>query len=356
MDDIAQTFNSATPVAYGGTGATDAQTARSNLGLNLYDSATSLTDSQQGQARANIGAGVLAGFRNKIINGDFEITQRGGPFTSAGYTLDRWKLVPGSGSTNSIQRINTASGELRNIGPYSLLWARAVAGSGTSALQQYIEGVHTLSDGKVTVTLWANANAATELQISLQQYFGTGGSPSSTVAAIVAAGSNQVLSLTATMQKFNVVFDVPSITGKTLGADGNDALVLNISRLHTSTNPTTTVRIRRVSLVEGNATAESDPFSPRHIQQELALCQRYYEPGNARFESYGLAGQGGGYRHQFSVTKRVAPTFFLSNQTYNNATNATVTSPDQYGFTARGDIVTTGGYSYNFSWGASAEL
>lgn len=33
----------------------------------------------------------------------------------------------------------------------------------------------------------------------------------------------------------------------------------------------------RVSLVPGDATTEADPFSPRHIQQELALCQRYYE-------------------------------------------------------------------------------
>lgn len=32
----------------------------------------------------------------------------------------------------------------------------------------------------------------------------------------------------------------------------------------------------RVSLVPGDATAEDDPFSPRHIQQELALCLRYY--------------------------------------------------------------------------------
>lgn len=220
-------------------------------------------------------ASPMSGYRNKIINGDFERSERGGPFTTAGYTLDRWKYVPGSGASNTIQRSNAASGELRNIGRYSLLWARSVAGSATSALQQFIEGVHTLSDGKVTVTIWANANADTEIQISLQQFFGSGGSPSSTVAATVAAGSNQVLSLTTVMRKFNVVFDVPSISGKTLGDNDNDALVLNISRTHTAPNPTTTIRLRHVSLVEGDATGEADPFSPRHPQQELALCQRY---------------------------------------------------------------------------------
>ncbi|WP_349366789.1 MAG: hypothetical protein ABL311_04700 [Nitratireductor rhodophyticola] len=42
----------------------------------------------------------------------------------------------------------------------------------------------------------------------------------------------------------------------------------------------------RVSLVKGDATAETDPFSPRHIQQELALCQRYFIYHDARQIGY----------------------------------------------------------------------
>ena len=36
------------------------------------------------------------------------------------------------------------------------------------------------------------------------------------------------------------------------------------------------MQIAHVSLVEGDATNEDDPFSQRHIQQEVALCQRYF--------------------------------------------------------------------------------
>lgn len=39
----------------------------------------------------------------------------------------------------------------------------------------------------------------------------------------------------------------------------------------------------RVSLVLGDATGGSDPFIPRHISQELALCQRYYWKGGSYF-------------------------------------------------------------------------
>lgn len=64
----------------------------------------------------------------------------------------------------------------------------------------------------------------------------------------------------------------------------------------------------KVSLVEGDATSETDPFSPRHIQQELALCQRYYEKVTDRnwltFQTGSVMRLGSSY----AVTKRIIPT------------------------------------------------
>lgn len=70
-----------------------------------------------------------------------------------------------------------------------------------------------------------------------------------------------------------------------------------------------------VSLVPGDATGEVNPFSPRHPQQELALCQRYFETGAAiAYDPYvrpanALVRE---FLIPFVVQKRVAPTMAFS--------------------------------------------
>lgn len=64
----------------------------------------------------------------------------------------------------------------------------------------------------------------------------------------------------------------------------------------------------KVSLVEGDAT-NRDPWQSRHIQQELALCQRYYEVfSGVGITGYQQAGNGLVVPASFKVTKRAFPT------------------------------------------------
>ena len=62
------------------------------------------------------------------------------------------------------------------------------------------------------------------------QYFGTGGSPSSSV--IVSAGTP---SLTSSWQKFTYTVDIASISGKTLGSDNNHSLWVGFQVSDTNT-------------------------------------------------------------------------------------------------------------------------
>jgi hypothetical protein len=71
-----------------------------------------------------------------------------------------------------------------------------------------------------------------------------------------------------------------------LGTDGNDYFQLifwassgttGASRNNSLALQNIIVDIARVSVVEGDATLEDDPFEARHISQEKSLCQRYYE-------------------------------------------------------------------------------
>jgi hypothetical protein len=219
--------------------------------------------------------GPLSSFRNKTINGGFEVNQRGTSYTTSGeYTLDRWLMTEGSGAACTISQGTHTLGQTDVPGnPKNyLVWERGTAGSAASTVEQRIESVATLSGGTATVTFYVEADAATEINVDLVQNFGTSGSPSSDVTTSVLSGQ----SVTTGFTKVTTTVSVPSISGKTLGSDENDYVSLVFERDHDDTNSTTTVRISRVSIVEGDATAEDDPFSPRGVLEET-LCYRYYQ-------------------------------------------------------------------------------
>jgi hypothetical protein len=228
--------------------------------------------------------GILSSFRNKIINGNFDFWQRGTSQTSAGYgSADRW-YCDNIGSTKTTSRQTFTLGQT-DVPGNPTYFCRTVVSSVAGAsnyvnILQRIEGVQNLSGKTATLTFYAKADSAKPIAVSLVQNFGTTGSPSSRVLAI---GSTKV-NLTTSWARYDVVVSIPSITGKTLGTDNNDFLTVVFWFDTGSSNTESaslgqqsgTFDIARVSLVEGDARSDSDPFSPRHIQQELALCQRYY--------------------------------------------------------------------------------
>ena len=280
------------------------------------DAAQSLTPAEKGQARANIGVDVLAGLRNALINGNFDIWQRGTSFaaaTGSRFTADRWR-VSGTGSTLAVARTVFSPGITEAFGGFQFGAQATVvssAGSGNFAfMAQKVEGVRRFAGKTVTVSLAGYANAAKNTAIELVQNFGSGGSPSSFVS--VPAG---LFAMTTELGKKTLTVDVPSIVGKTIGSNGDDSLELFIwfdagssfnTRASNLGQQSGTFTLAHVSIVEGDATAEVDPFSPRHTQQELALCQRYYwRLATPIFGSnYASAFS---YRVAFPVTMRTVP-------------------------------------------------
>lgn len=288
-----------------------------------------------------------SGFRNKIINGDFDVWQRGVsvvPVSGVKYTADRWAInYDGTGASHSVSRQAFAPGQTDVPGSpgYYCRIAATVAGSGGAFKQfrQPIEGVRTLAGRQVTVTFYAKANVATTLFAFLQQAFGSGGAPSAIVSVSIGA-----VNLTTAWQKFSFLATVPSIAGKTLGANGDDLLYVTLASL--PVNATFAIDISHVSLVDGDATAEADPFSPRHIQQETALCQRYYCDVTA--PSAATASYGFGYlnnsascrvRVPIPVPMRTTPTINATSAEIRS--NGTSFTPSAYSVT--GQAGTQGG-------------
>jgi hypothetical protein len=221
----------------------------------------------------------LSGLRNRVVNGDFDIWQRGTTVAGSpdGFTADRWKLIfNGSGATRSVTRQVHALGQTDVPGnpSYYLRYNQSVAGTGGSynVLSQPIEGVRSFAGRTVTVTFYARFAVAASLpSIYFTQRFGTGGSPSASVDTAVQVSPSAI---GTAWQKMQYVVAVPSIAGKTLGTADNDHLRFDI---YLPNNAALTLDISHVSIVEGDATGETDPFSPRHVQQEDVLCKRYFE-------------------------------------------------------------------------------
>ena len=260
---------------------------------------------------SSINSGPLAGFRNAIINGNFDIWQRGTIFTGSEYGADRW--VSGrTGTTHTATRQPFTLGQTdvpNNPTYYIRTVVSSVAGaSNNSYLTQLIEGVRTFSGQQVTVSFWAKVDATKNISVELVQSFGTGGSPS---AAVNAIGVTKV-SIGTSWQKVTVTANVPSISGKTLGTGNNDYLALLIwfdagssfnARTDSLGQQSGTFEIAQVQVEPGSVATS---FERRPIGTELSLCQRYHQTFNVSVAN-GANAANVQFSGMLSVPMRVTP-------------------------------------------------
>ncbi len=228
-------------------------------------------------------AGTIGGFRNALLNGQFNVWQRGaGPFTASGvYTADRWQTAH-TGTTRSLTRQAFALG---NVIPgqepeyYLRDVVTSVAGVGNRALiEHHIEDVRTFAGQTVTVSFYAKADAAKNIAIEMTQNFGSGGAPSAQVNEI----GSRLFALTTSWQRYSATIEVPSIAGKTLGT-GLDSSVRLLIWMDAGTN----FAARSANLGQQSGTfdywgVQVEPgtvltaLERRPVGVETMLCQRFY--------------------------------------------------------------------------------
>jgi hypothetical protein len=264
---------------------------------------------------AEITSAVSAQFvtgKNKIINGDFGVWQRGTSITGTGtetYSADRFLWVgDGSGGTRTFSRQTMGYGDIAGYEyPYFFRFNQSVAGSGASYnyICQRIENANSFAGQTVTFSFWAKASASTTLPaIYARQRFGSGGSSetSTTVTSNIA--------LTTSWQRFNYTFTVPSIAGKTVGSGS----YLTMDVYH-PINTTFTIDTFGWQL-EAGSTATNFTTATGTLQGELAACQRYYQRLEAANNAAQMAiGPGWAFNsngadlvYKLATEMRVAPT------------------------------------------------
>jgi hypothetical protein len=219
--------------------------------------------------------GFLAG-KNKIINGDFFWNQRSFSSTSttATYGFDRW-IFQASGATGTYSAQTFTLGAAPVAGYEGKNFARLAVTTGNdfSRLNQYIESVKTFAGQTVTVSFWAkgtNPTTAGNLKVDLSQQFGTGGIPSAAVNV-----GEQTFVLTSNWTRYSFVFNVSSISGKTLGTNNDDTLEFRIGQGSSVSAEAWTLDLWGVQ-VEAGSVATPFQTATGSIQGELSACQRYY--------------------------------------------------------------------------------
>lgn len=304
---------------------------------------------------------------NVIINGGFEVAQRGTSFqvTNADqYTIDRWSAFANGGSTVSVSQQEFEIGQTDVSGSPKNYVKVEITTGGITQLVTRIEDVHTFSNESVSFSFYAKADSPFTTKVVLYQLFGSGGSDFVPVDYIS-------YNITTSWQKFEFTFNVPPIIGKTVGQ--GSYLQANLFR-EEATTENATLYFAQAQLNAGNVAL---PYSSRPKALEELLCQRYFinATNSSKNPCSGIAssetpsvisGQ------QYPVTMRTTPTLSIYNYTNSSyvrdthsGAGITLTTPIiLFGGTRRGfpgiyDPVSNpfiGGKLYDYGYVADAEL
>lgn len=236
------------------------------------------------------------GFRNKIINGDMQIAQRGTAAvtgsSTAQYPVDRWIALSQTSNTITFQQSTVAPPGFTNS-------VRVTVTSGGSAytasqytfLYQKIEGFNTVdlaygtSSAKlVTVSFWAQSSVTGTYSAVLENSAGT----QNYVAPFTISAANT--------WEYKTI-QIPGATSGTWLTDSNTGLTFYIvlgagSTFDTTPNTWVSGKYSVSGYVDIGATNgatftvtgvqvernnQATPFEQLPIGVELALCQRYYQ-------------------------------------------------------------------------------
>ncbi len=340
-------------------------------------------------ARALVKNASIGNPRNILINGAMDFFQRtGGAAVSSGtggYTIggsssyfsggDRWLVRPGGSATATISRSTDVPETRMN---YSLKYLdAAVAGGKSAQIMQRIESTNIapLIGKLVTFSAWVKVDVASAGTLSFDIGTPSLGLDSWSSDPNVYTGVSSSGSLSYTLgswKRHSYSFVVP-----TTAVNG---LVVNV--LANTYTSNMALYVTGAMLTEGPVAPVTFYRAGDSLQEELAMCQRYYEKSYLLGAAAGTVDSNGlaFFRAQsatnanasmtYKTTKRIQPTltFFSRNGTVGTFTSDTTTSDVAVTITSNVNSDTeaqhystaivsgVAGTFYRAHWTANAEL
>ena len=263
------------------------------------------------------GTDNVTGRRNILINGDFQVWQRGLTGTVNSYTCDRWK---GWGYQQSVTR-QQAENATSNTGRFALRNAHNDATSNQfSAIGQTLETKDTAKTRgkKLTFSIDVKKGSAFTGTLFLQIVTRTDSE------ADINAGTRQVLvsedissSLTTSLQRFTVT---------TSSAVAQNALTLGVNVYHGGTSGTDANNFFQVERAQLEIGETATDFENIPFAETFSLCQRYYVNQGFGTNDGGVSSpqRDAQYGHvrqaiiKFPVEMRAAPTVSMQSSSANS--------------------------------------
>jgi hypothetical protein len=261
---------------------------------------------------------IGAGRRNLVMNGGFDVWQRGTTVTKTGntyqnFTADRWSAY--FGGTYTQEQTTLPNGDYVNYFKGVL----GTTGGNRININHFIENGNSIFSGKyVTISFWLKASVIdSQVNVKIQT---TNGSTFSSYTAI----ANKYIETSLEWKKYEITLkcnnDIANIGARPhalLEMDGVDGSWAN----------GTTFEVAQVQIELGKV---ATPFEHRSYGEELALCQRYYErfisnDNNRPLANYWAAGHANLWI-PFKVEKRAAPTVSATTGNIYNGTWVNMTA------------------------------
>ena len=227
----------------------------------------------------------FTGFRNRIINGEFGVAQRGTSFVSGAnnddsYNLDRWYVLSdGNDAVDITQETSTV--------PTNQLTAIALdveTANKKFGIAQIIEQKNCIGliGGNVTLSFKAKVSSTTKLDNVKAAVVAWSGTANTVTSEIISAwgaeGTDPTLIANATFENTPANLSVTtSYATYTLTANVDTASTKNlIVFIWSDVTDTTAGDFLYITDVQLEAGSTATDFERRPIGTELELCQRYY--------------------------------------------------------------------------------
>ena len=327
----------------------------------------------------------FSGFKNYIINGNFNVWQRGTSFVADStnplpYTADRWRTAQqfAVGALTVLKSTLSYGGVTYNS--EKIVASTAVVVSGESQCMPFyykIEGsdAYSLNGKPFTVSFLFNTNVAGTYPITFTTS-ADGGLGNNTYCTTFNAVSG-VQKITITIPAVNTIgytngYGLRIIIGSVSSINTTDITNTWLANSHSIAHLANSfnwagvvgnyIEIAQVQLEEGSV---ATPFENRPYGLELSLCQRYYEAGgdswgggSSRWSGYTISGVSYVATTKYKVRKRISPTIVLSNEyTYGFSSTVGTVNGGPDGFAEeRVASITTNSATFVSSFTASAEL